>query len=312
MEKPSQLATKIINLVKILYTPVSLFFIIYFSWLNRLLLAKMLDVADISYIFLAVCLWSLLHLLSPFSPKIIFACLGLSITYKDLLNIHIIRLPARYLPGGIWHTVGRLADYHAFGISKMHLTILALVETIFPCAITLFIGGGYLWLTGEKNMLTTVEGALALLSLCTILLTPIVMKWRFTSYFNKKFTLLYALLVLISILFWIIVSISFLFYYSSVSINPSEMSLLNIGATYVFSWGIGYISIFAPQGIGVLEVVAGKLMALPMSLGGAVAFLAGFRIIALAADCLTWLSYRFFLFISSRLPRKSQDGITHK
>jgi len=295
-----------LRFVKLLYIPVTFIFIFYFSWVNRQLLVELLTIADFNFIAIAVLLWTSLHLLAPLSPKIIFSSLGFTISYKNLLFIHVSRLPARYLPGGIWHTVGRLTDYHSYGVSKKQLTILIFIETFFPCFITLFIGGGYLYFSSEQNALSVIEGLLSGISLLILLLIPFMASWRLSSYWKKNFTHCYFSLIAVSIVFWFIASLSFLFYYSSVSFDMTNIPLIKIASTYIFSWGIGYISIFAPQGIGVLEVVAGKLMELPMALGGAIAFLAGFRLVALAADSLAWLTYRLFLLIhqnSTELPK---------
>ncbi len=292
-------------IIKLLYTPVSFLFIFYFAWLNREILIKIFAVADSGFLVAAVFLWGLLHLLAPLAPKIFFASFGSSIPYTELLTIYIVRLPARYLPGGIWHTVGRLADYYQLGISKNHLALLALVDTFFPCLITMFLGGGLLWFTGDKNSLFSLKVLPAIISLCALLLIPFIVKRLSSSPWGKNFIFYYSLLTLLSIVFWLIASISFLLYYSSVSFNMTQLSLLHVAATYIFSWGVGYISVFAPQGIGVFEVVAGKLLTLPMTLGGAVAFLAGFRLVALAADGLAWLIYRILLLISTKRLAKS-------
>lgn len=292
---------KLLNTIKFIYTPISLIFIGYFTYHNKELLKTILEVADWYLLSIPVCLWCLLHLLAPISPKIILTTSGPPIKYLDLLIIHIARLPARYLPGGIWHTVGRLSAYYAYGVSKKNLTLFALIETFSPCILTLFLGGGYLWLTGDDNMLSSIEGILALINLIILLIIPIIVKWQMPSYWKKNFLTLYLYFILISIVFWIIASTSFLFYYTSVSLNNDHVSLTHVAATYIFSWGVGYISIFAPQGIGVFEVVAGKLLALPLSLGGAVAFVAGFRIVVLAADSLTWISYHSCLFILNKI-----------
>ncbi len=293
-----------IYVAKLLYTPASFLCIFYFAWLNREILIKIFAVADSGFLVAAVFLWGLLHLLAPLSPKIFFASLGTSIPYTELLTIYLARLPARYLPGGIWHTVGRLADYHQLGISKNHLALLALVDTFFPCLTTMSLGGGLLWFTGDKNLLFSLEVLPAIISLCALILIPFTVKRLSSSPWGKNFLFYYSLLTLLSILFWLIASISFLFYYSSVSFNMTQLSLLQVAATYIFSWGVGYISVFAPQGIGVFEIVAGKLLTLPMTLGGAVAFLAGFRMIALAADSIAWLIYRILLLISSKQSAK--------
>ncbi len=284
--------SRILQIVKLFYAPICLFFILYFAWTNRILLYPLFDFADFHFFIVSAVIWGALHLLAPLGPKIVFESLGISTHYKQLLEIHISRLPARYLPGGIWHTVGRLTDYHSIGISKKNLTLLVVIETFFPCLITFLLGGGYLWLSGESAILSNIDGILALVSICVIIMIPVITKWQLNSHVKESFIPLYLLLLLVTVLFWLIASTSFLFYYSSVSLNSSQMPLPHIAAAYIFSWGVGYISVFAPQGIGVFEVMAGKLMELPMTLGGAIAFLAGFRLVALAADSLVWLLYR--------------------
>jgi hypothetical protein len=60
---------------------------------------------------------------------------------------------------------------------------------------------------------------------------------------------------------------------------------------YLFSWGVGFLAIFAPQGIGVFEFVASELMASPVGFMGLAALIAGFRIVVLVADIAVWLVY---------------------
>jgi len=288
-------ARKVVQIAKLIYTPLSFTFIAYFAWVNRALLLKMALLADWQIIFLSVLTWCILHLLSPLLTKITLHLLNFKFSYPCLLGIYISRLPARYLPGGVWHTVGRLADYHHHGIGKKQLTLLAVIETFLPAFITFFIGGGYLWLSGAASFIKPIEGILALTSFFLLLTCPLLLNYIPKEQPEEKYVY-YFQLILASGLFWIIASISFVFYYSSLSLNLPKNSLATIAATYIFSWGIGYVSIFAPQGIGIFELVAGKLLTLPMNLGGAIAFLAGFRIVVLLADCLTWGIYNCVRF----------------
>jgi hypothetical protein len=99
-----------------------------------------------------------------------------------------------------------------------------------------------------------------------------------------------------------IASTSFVLYYSSLTSQTLNISeIIHTAASYLFSWGVGYISVFAPQGIGIFEIVAGKMLILPISIGGAIAFIAGFRIVSLAADSLTFMLY---YFLKHSLPKK--------
>ena len=154
-------------------------------------------------------------------------------------------------------------------------------------------------------MANSIEGILAIASFFLLLSGPFLVKIWKETHLVEKYIFYYFLFIFVSGIFWVIASISFIFYYSSLANHLPHIPLLDIASTYIFSWGVGYISIFAPQGIGIFELVAGKLMALPMSLGGAIAFIAGFRVVVLFADCLTWGTYKLsqqFIFKSHGLP----------
>src|SRR6185503_4564017 len=85
-------------------------------------------------------LWISMHFLSPLVAVII---LGQSrrLHYRDAFVIHASRLPSKYLPGGIWHTVARVADFRGIGYSPSLLAEFVLFENAVAAAIALFLGG---------------------------------------------------------------------------------------------------------------------------------------------------------------------------
>jgi hypothetical protein len=293
---------KIFSLIKNIYTPVTFGFILFFLYKNSALFKELFLNAKLSYLVTSVCIWASLHLLAPISSQLLLRSHGYTLSYKDLLRIHILRLPARYLPGGIWHTVGRLTDYHSLGITKKHLTLLALFESIFPIPVAFFIGGSLLWFFSPgalpnslEIIATVVSSILLLLPLCLAINNPL------DKYFSSRILPFYFCLLLLALVFWLLAAWSFVLYYNAIPLVGSvHQSFLSLAGAYIFSWGAGYISVFAPQGIGVFELVAGRIIDIPMSLGSAFAFLAGFRLIALLAD---FSAYCFFFFIPFA-PRK--------
>lgn len=293
---------RIIEICKYIYTPLIFTCIFYYIFKNSNLLVDLFSEAKPQFIISAIVLWASLHFLAPFSPLLILRCLGYSLPYKKLLGIYIARLPARYLPGGIWHTVGRLADYRSCGISKRHLSLLAFFETVFPIPVTFFIGGTLLWLYSPETLPNSLEITSTVAS-CIILLVPFyLLIWNpFKKYPPARNFFFYLNLLFLSCIFWSLAASSFIFYFNSVALDKTaQQSLFSLAGAYIFSWGTGYIAIFAPQGIGVFEVVAGKLIDLPMSLGSSVAFLAGFRLIALMADLLIYFSYLLNPFVPKK------------
>jgi len=64
---------------------------------------------------------------------------------------------------------------------------------------------------------------------------------------------------------------------------------MDISGTYIFSWAMGFIALFAPQGLGVTEVVAASIFNSPMGIGAIALVILGFRGLIFCADTLMWL-----------------------
>lgn len=297
----SEILRQVVRLLRCVYTPLALICIVIVIVKNRVLLGDLCVRADKLYISVSVLLWAFLHLLSPISTLLILKSYGYQLGYIKVLKIYLSRLPARYLPGGVWHTIGRLADFHQNGVSKRHLTQLATFEIVFPIPLTIFVGGSMMYLSsliGKDIQLPTLVLPLLLVCLILLLLPLYIIKFTNTKRdLHYKSANYYLLFLMVGSFFWFVAAGSFILYFYSFSITGSyDQSVLTVAGAYVFAWGAGYISFFAPQGIGVFEFVAGKIIDLPMSLGSSIAFLAGFRLVALAADitvyCVFQLIYR--------------------
>ncbi|NTV14433.1 MAG: hypothetical protein HGA96_10965 [Desulfobulbaceae bacterium] len=276
----------ILGVIKSLYTPASLIFITIFAWQNYSLLENLINNANTTGICLAVMLWCIAHVLSPLLSKTILSITRPSITYTNLLQIYATRLPSRYLPGGIWHTVSRVSDLHKLGVDKKELTILVAAESMIPCLTSFTIGGGYLWLSDSGGNLNFVFGILSSASLILMFIIPKLFTKALK--FDSKTLQNYFKSILVMILFWLVASCSFTSYYLSFPMNVNHLSVLEIAATYMFSWGVGFIAIFAPQGIGIFEFVAGNILKMPTTLSGTIVVLAGFRVVTLLADLTIW------------------------
>lgn len=284
---------KPLRVLQTIYTPVSLLFIITLSWKNYSLFESLLKNANATKICLTISLWGVVHMLSPLLSKTILSASNPAITYRNLLQIHAARLPARYIPGGIWHTVGRISDLRRQGVDKNQLTILVAAESIIPCLTTFMIGGGYLWLTNSGGYFNFIFGLSSLASLILLLIIPKLFSKAVT--FDARTLGIYFKSILITIILWLVASIAFTLYYLSFPLGGINISPLKIGAGYMFSWGVGFIAIFAPQGVGVFEFVAGNILKMPTTLGGSIVILAGFRLIVLLADLTTWSACHYLL-----------------
>lgn len=294
-------------MVKRVYTPLSLVCIFYFCLRNTELLTKLIHFSSISSLCNAVFFWTLLHYISPMAPKLVFSRLGFNLPYANFLSIHIKQIPARYLPGGIWHTVGRMASYHEQGISKRMISLYAIIESVSPALFTLLFGGTLLWQV-EKVPYAVFLKTITLSLLILLMAIPIAVRKLTPKFATSNNLKAYFLFIVLSIGFWAVSTLSFLEYFTSFNVETTmvgDSSFFRIAGSYIFSWGIGYIAVFAPQGIGVFEITAGALIDLPMHLGGALVFFAGFRLVGLCADCITWIGYKICVFFFSAKSKKA-------
>jgi len=117
----SNITKSIISWAKIVFTPFALFFLVYFGWQSQGILVEIFSNAQIHLLLTSIFLWLLLHFISPLFTVIVFHGCKISISYKDAFYIHAGRLPAKYLPGGIWHSVARAADYHQRRIEPRYI-----------------------------------------------------------------------------------------------------------------------------------------------------------------------------------------------
>ncbi len=232
-----------------------------------------------------VMVWSLLHLLVPVISWVVLSGVNAGITYRTILGIHVSRLPARYLPGGIWQTVSRVADLHAMGVSKRQLSVLLAIENITPLATALILGGACAIAAGSTRLPAPSLIAAGLL-LCITL--PLALRLFLPQ---APLPLAHYLRAAATTLaFWIVAASAFIAYWSAFPSLPLEAGYAGIAASYLLAWAAGFVAVFAPQGIGVFEAVAGLLLGGDMPLAGMAVMIAGFRAATLAGDGLAYLA----------------------
>ena len=109
-------AGNLIRWAKTLFTPVAIVFLGYFCWQARDTLGELLRQASWPMLLVAILVWTLLHLLTPLTAVAVLNGSGSSVSWRQAFATHASRLPARYMPGGVWHTVGRIMDYRERGV----------------------------------------------------------------------------------------------------------------------------------------------------------------------------------------------------
>lgn len=271
-----------------------------YGWLQREALAVLLASLTPTGILQCIILYSLCHLLAVAAATRMLILQGQDLPYRTVLGIHLRCLPAKYLPGGIWHTVGRGTELVRCGIPGRDVTQILLIEQ-----------GLSVWWSGAIGCALAAIAFDAgirfyfLLMLLVWISLPALMVCVTRQ--SERFTLLRMAcldirLGLIFVAGWGFLAAAFVTYLASGGVAAD--SKLQLSASYLLSWMIGALVVFAPQGMGVFELVMGRAVAgLQEPMAGLVWFLGSYRLVVLFSDLLVWGAWAAF-----RRALSSRDG----
>lgn len=228
--------------------------------------------------------------------------LGSRPDWRDVTLATARSLPARYLPGSVWFAVGRVGLLRARGLPLGSLSVTAGLEIVMSLGVALACGtalsaaagvfpGDYWWVTALVAAL--IAGAAPPLGGRALRWAAARRGWDMRLTWPG-----YLRLMGVTLGFWAWSAMTFLFYARAFPADDRFGTIVVAGA-FLLTWGLSFLAPFAPQGIGVFEV----LLALMLGVGGVeeVAGMAvvwgGYRIIigtrdVLAAGLAEWISAR--------------------
>jgi len=283
---------QIIRLSKLAFTPVAILFLIIITWQSWDNISHIYKNANKSMLTIAIVSWSILYLLYPVLLVTLLKPWRTRLTFRSILYIHINRLPARYIPGGIWHTVARFTDFRQYGMQKRQLTGLLLLENILSLGLALFLGGAILLFYQEAGLWWYLAFSSAVSGIILIIISiPVINRYILTNDHHISWLTFIRVFIIMSI-YWLLAASIFVLYVYALPNIISGQQEVRLGGVYLFSWGVGYLAFFAPQGVGVFEIISGKLLHGNLTLLDTAALIAGFRVIILCADILAWISLR--------------------
>ena len=271
-----------------IFTPLALIALSWAAWNAREILEQIIRESQPLFLLAAIGLWLLVHFIAPVFTVLIFLGCQQTLSYREAFLIHTSRLPAKYLPGGIWHSVARAADYHDQGINGRQIAIYLLIENLMAAATTLAMGGVMVvGLSSAGGEWRWAAGLLAFLGVVTLLFLPWIVN-RYLKSHGGLILKLYCMSVICAISHWAFAGAAFVLYLTSFPTLELSTSLFEAAGVYIFAWGLGFITLFAPQGIGIAEFTSAQLLSATLSFGTLAALLAGFRVVVLCADLLAW------------------------
>jgi hypothetical protein len=301
----------LLRILRLLFAPIAIASLFGFGWHSRAMLTDVLQSAEIAYLCLAILTWSLMSLVAPLLAITVFRGRGTRLSYGEAARIHIANLPARYIPGGIWHTVGRILDFRQAGIGKADLAAFVVLENALAVALAFVMGGSLLaYYKGFQGW-----GLIAAVSACggvlLLVFLPIVARLRAQSENLMPRPQDYLSAVLVVAASWCIAASAFVAFAFGFSNLWKSTEMLEIAGIYLFSWAVGFVAVFAPQGVGVFEVVAANLLRGSSSLAGIAALLATFRLVILLSDAAVWaIGEALFRHSAQRTEAGFRDELT--
>jgi hypothetical protein len=222
--------------------------------------------------------------------------------YATVLVVSARALLTRYVPGGIWYAAGRGTLLRHHGIPMTASATVGGLELALGAPMAVVVGMVLLAASGELVAWVAVVATVTLVIALTLggsLIGLLMARWarqrgREPSSVPPPPTLLKLAAVLAG--YWLAIGTLFWAYLEVV--GPTSLQWSRTVGAFGVSWGIGFFTLFAPQGIGVFE---GTLVAVLDWGADAVLLVAGFRAVLLVRDLL-------LTTIAEGLARRSRAG----
>jgi hypothetical protein len=228
--------------------------------------------------------------------------LGSPVPARVVLSVTARSLPARYLPGSIWYAVSRAGLLREKGVPVRALTTVATVEMVLTPVVGFALGGCLLAVTGRAGPRVAAPLAVAVAALAVAATPPVLnrvlaLAWRRRG--GPPPALGWAAvgrLVGWLVLFWTWSGSVFALYLEAFPrAVPDGVSPLVVPGAYMVAWGVGWLAVFAPQGVGVFEVTLASTLGAASA--GVALVLGGYRVVVLTRDLLAagtaaWLHRR--------------------
>lgn len=267
------------------FIPLALAFLAYSAYRASDSLLPLLTTVSVPHLLLACLLWGLAQWIGPLASLAMARILDLRLGYRELALISVLRLPAKYLPGGIWQSVARFAAYQRLAIKNSDSMTILIVEHVFALGTSIALGAAVLLSATHAVNTSRIAAGLLALAIIGLLLAS---TWLRYKQHHARRTLAWILkLSLSTCLFWMLAAASFCVYWIAVFGNGGG-DLRLVGSSYLLSWAAGFVVIFSPQGLGVFEWVAAHLIPSMQPLSVVVTAVAGFRMVAIIGDLSAW------------------------
>lgn len=208
------------------------------------------------FIMLAKALLALVSLISVQNE-------GWNAPYWKMFSFYNVTQLGKYLPGGIWHFVGRFGAYKAENFDTKKSLKAMIAENVWLISSALVTGFVYLLIFNQAGLAEygiTLTANVRWLLVAGILIAWLAAMLLFQRYFVstglrnlKRRAGLMALLLVV----WMLIGFSYALIFPRVQYQSIGLAI----GGFALSWSIGYLAVFAPGGLGVREFMLTLLFA---------------------------------------------------
>ena len=286
LRPPAGRTTQLLALARKLFIPFSLAFLAYSAYLAGGGIASLL--ADVSWPHLLVAwlCWVTAQWIGPLTTAALARSMDVPLGYRELALISILRLPAKYLPGGIWQSVARFSAYRGRDVGNESSVSILVAEHVAALGTSMLLGGSIV-LSLETAAITYRLAAITAIAGFALTIAP--MLWIMLRRPRAAKAVGWVATGAASMVtFWCLAACAFLAYWFAV-FGPGDIAIATIVSCYLLSWAAGFVVLFAPQGLGVFEWVAAQLLPATQPLSVIIVAVAGFRLVVIAGDLTAWL-----------------------
>lgn len=240
----------------------------------------------------------ILHPLTAFALWRVQIVFGIERRYPRTLSSYVNRLPARFIPGGIWHSLARYADIHDETLAPSgHLARLLLAEMVAVATGAAFASGVLGLIVFDSG--TPATRLAMLMMACGIAgcFVPILFFPRQHRYSRMTQWLIAVLSLGLA---WTGVGVAFMLVAKAFAGSFVACPSAALVTTYTTAASVGNFAVFAPQGWGVTDAVFAFLRPCPIQLATLLSTILALRLVTMAADLATWSIGRAYLMSARR------------
>lgn len=234
--------------------------------------------------------------------------LGHPVALREAVLATARSLPARYVPLGVTYAAARMALLRAAGVPLAPLAVTAGTEMALSASVALAAG---VFLLGAAGALPGgAAWTIAAVVAAAVAVSPVAggrAVNRLLARRGARFAIAwpdYVRVLATAAAYWVWAAGTFVLYLRAFP-AADGLAVVEIAGAFMVAWAVGFLTVLAPQGLGVAELSLVAILASGDRGGVAIAALfAGYRIVLIARDVVAAAASEV---IASRRARRGSE-----